>query len=270
MATNYTFAEAVKILNEGTNLEAIVDIGRRFPLLSFKVSKLVSVCGDDFADLMSYMPAHLTANKVNSAMKAGISSDDNETDDDEPSDASDAKSAKKNGVETGSSENDDEMPDYKSMTGKVLWEILGKAGARKTAKSTKRADLVVACEELWKKQHGEDAGSDEDDDAEIGDSDSDDKYAGKSAMELYKECKKRSLKVAPKKPAKFYSDALLADDAEQEKAANDSDDDWGDDDDAAAEDSKPSKKAEKKSAKAAKKQAKSTDDSDDDGDDWDI
>ena len=51
---------------------------------------------------------------------------------------------------------------------------------------------------------GDDEGNAEDnDDAESGD-----EYEGKSAMELYKLCKKRGIEVASKKPAKFYAEAL--------------------------------------------------------------
>jgi hypothetical protein len=48
-------------------------------------------------------------------------------------------------------------------------------------------------------------------------------------MELFKECKARKIKAAPKKPAKFYIDLLIRDDAtkaEATKAESDDDDDW--------------------------------------------
>lgn len=64
--------------------------------------------------------------------------------------------------------------------------------------------------------------------------DSDDSpYAGKNAMDLFKECKTRKIKAAPKKPAKYYIELLEKDDAakasEPEPVADDSsddDDDW--------------------------------------------
>ena len=53
-------------------------------------------------------------------------------------------------------------------------------------------------------------------------SEGDGKYAGKNAVELFKECKKRGIKAEPKKPAKYYIELLEgADDAE-----DDGDDDW--------------------------------------------
>lgn len=54
---------------------------------------------------------------------------------------------------------------------------------------------------------------------------SDSKYAGKAAPELFKECKKRGIKAAPKKPAKFYIDLLEKDDAKGGES-EDEDDDW--------------------------------------------
>ena len=51
------------------------------------------------------------------------------------------------------------------------------------------------------------------------------KYAGKAAPELFKECKKRGIKAAPKKPAKYYIDLLEKDDAKGGES-EDEDDDW--------------------------------------------
>lgn len=87
----------------------------------------------------------------------------------------------------------------------------------------------------------------EDEDDE--ESDEDDPYAGQTAAALFKECKKRGIKVAPKKDAKFYADKLKADDVKS-------------DDDEDEEEEKPAKKA------PAKKAAKKTEDDEDD--DWDI
>ena len=46
-----------------------------------------------------------------------------------------------------------------------------------------------------------------------------------NAMQLFKECKKRGIKAAPKKPAKFYVELLEADDAKADDVDDDSDDD---------------------------------------------
>ena len=57
----------------------------------------------------------------------------------------------------------------------------------------------------------------------------DGKYAGKNAMELFKECKKRGIKAAPKKPVKYYIELLENDDAADENNTADSNDDDDDD-----------------------------------------
>lgn len=65
--------------------------------------------------------------------------------------------------------------------------------------------------------------------AEADEEQNDGKYAGKNAMELFKECKKRGVKAAPKKPVKYYIELLEKDDAavEADNAdSNDDDDDW--------------------------------------------
>lgn len=57
----------------------------------------------------------------------------------------------------------------------------------------------------------------------------DGKYAGKNAMELFKECKKRGIKAQPKKPVKYYIELLEEDDdvvASESKDDADDDDDW--------------------------------------------
>lgn len=67
--------------------------------------------------------------------------------------------------------------------------------------------------------------------------DVDDKYSGKSAMDLYKECKKRKIKVEAKQTAKYYADILREDDENNEEETvkekpkkkpveDDDDDDW--------------------------------------------
>ena len=271
MAKNYTFNEAVKIIAAGTDMEAITDIGRRYPVLATKIAVVAAKAGEDFIDLMSYMPDYLTANKVNSAIKAGIteSGSDEDTDEAETTadDANDAAEATAQWDE--------------SMSAKQLWDILGKAGKRKLAKSTKKADLVEACKQAFgaatEAEASDTEAEAEDTEAKDDVADADvNPYDGKSAMELFKECKARKIKAVPKKPAKFYADLLTNDDAAKAKAeakateTKSDDDDWGDDDEAEttkAEDKKASK-ATVKGNKA--KTAKKAEDESEDDDDWDI
>lgn len=55
-------------------------------------------------------------------------------------------------------------------------------------------------------------------------------YADKTAVELFKECKKRGLRAAPKKGQQYYIDILEKDDAAKAEDA-DTEDDYEDDDD---------------------------------------
>lgn len=259
MAKNYTFNEAVKIIAKGTDLEAITDIGRRYPVLATKVAVVAAKAGEEFVDLMGYMPDYLTANKVNTAIKAGITesgSDDEDAEDTE---------AEATTEDAGEDAAEATVQWDESMSAKKLWDILGKAGKRKLAKSTKKADLVEACKQAFgaaTEAEAEDAKA-EDDATE------NNPYEGKSAMELFKECKARKIKAAPKKHAKFYADLLIKDDTAKAKtteAESEEDDDWGD------EETEASKKEAKTAAKGGKAKAakKAEAESDDDDDDWDI
>lgn len=257
MAKNYTFNEVVKIIANGTDLEAITDIGRRYPVLAHKIAVVTAKAGEEFVDLMGYMPDYLTANKVNTAIKAGITksgSDENAEDTEAEATTEDA----------GEDATEATAQWDESMSAKQLWDILGKAGKRKLAKSTKKADLVEACKQAFGAATEAEA---EDDATEAN------PYEGKSAMELFKECKARKIKAAPKKPAKFYADLLIKDDAakaEATEAESEEDDDWGDEEAEAPkkEDKKAAPKASAKGGKA--KAAKKAEAESEDDEDWDI
>lgn len=255
MAKNYTFNEAVKIIANGTDLEAITDIGRRYPVLAHKIAVVAAKACEEFVDLMGYMPDYLTANKVNTAIKAGITESGSE--DDEDAEAEATEDAGEDATEATAQWDE-------SMSAKQLWDILGKAGKRKLAKSTKKADLIEACKQAF--------GAATEAEAEAEDTEAN-PYEGKSAMELFKECKARKIKAAPKKPAKFYADLLLKDDAAKAEATEaESDDDWGDEEAEAPK--KEDKKTASKAAATAKggkaKAAKKAEAESEDDEDWDI
>lgn len=255
MAKNYTFSEAVNIIAEGKDLESIADIGRRYPVLATKVAVVAAKAGEAFTDLMSFMPDYLTANKVNAAIKNSITGS-GATEDEDADDEN--ETVEDEGEDTETTVQWDE-----SMSAKQLWDLLGKAGKRKAAKSTKKADLIEACKKVFG-DAGKNVEDTEEDDAE---DEATNPYEGKSAMELFKECKARKIKAAPKKPAKFYVDLLLKDDEAKAAAAEDEeDDDWGDEEEAEAP-----KKEEKKASKGGKnKTEKKAEAESDDDDDWDI
>lgn len=205
MATNYTFAQAIKIMHDGTNTEAIIEITRRFPQMALLANTILTKAGEDFVKLATAFPEWMTANKMNGLLKKATDGTTDEGEEDT------TEEVNENNTET------EEKP----------------ASRRGKAK---------------KEEVEEEEAEDE----------SDDPYAGKSAMDLFKECKKRKIKAEPKKPAKFYAELLKKDDAAKAKTESAEDDDWGDNDEEAEE--KPAKKG---SGKKAPKQES-------DDEDWDI
>ena len=255
MAKNYTIKEAVEIIAKGTDLEAITDIGRRYPVLAHKIAVVAAKAGEEFVDLMGYMPDYLTANKVNTAIKAGIT----ESDSDEDAEDTEAEATTEDASEDATEVNDD----YDSMNANEIWKLMCERGLDKTVKSKKKGDRIAALREYDKN-----GGNTDSEDVK-----SENAYEGKSAMELFKECKARKIKVAPKKPAKFYADLLIKDDAakaEATEAESEEDDDWGDEEAEAPkkEDKKAASKASAKDGKA--KTAKKVEVESEDDEDWDI
>lgn len=267
MATNYTIEEAVKIIAEGKNTEAIQEIGKRFPILAVKIAVLTAKAKDEIVDFIGYMPEYLTANKVNSEIKKSLTASEDDEAEDETPDEKPVKPTKEKASKKAAKEDDEEVEDagddYASMTGKELWAILGEKGLRADCKEkcgTKKAEILEYIE-----KYGLD-GSTEADDEDVDDDENDNPYEGKSAMELFKECKKRGIKAAPKKPAKFYVDLLQKAD-DEEADANDEDDDW--EEEVEEETTKKPAKSTKK-AKPAKTKKEVVEEDDEDDDDWDI
>ena len=203
MARNYHIGEAVEIIAEGTDVEAIQDLGRRYPLLVAKVAKATSGSNvKEVAELFSYIPEYVSANKVNKLIRENA------------------------GLIEGKA-SDDDVEEEKPVK---------KAPAKKAPakKATKSADP----------------------------------YAGKDAIELFKECKKRGIKAAAKKTAKFYANLLKKADEEAAAEAEEEDvDDWDEEEEEAPA---PKKKAPAKKAAKKPEPEEDEDDEDDDDDDWDI
>lgn len=269
MATNFTLAEAAKIVREGKDYEAIQEIGKRFPFLFASLIKMMTKAEKEFSEFVECIPDYLTANKMNGYIKAKVLSDEsdedaseekNETAKPEKQEKKKAeKKPKKQEVEEEDSEDEEETEsDYDSMTTSKLWDLVkSRPEAKKHIKgNAKKAELI----EALKKADAE-GGSDaeEDDDAE---SEETTGYSDMSALELFKECKRRGIKATPKKKEKYYIELLEKDDASKAESDDDDDDDWDDDEEPEV---KPSKK-EKKSKPAPKAEPED----DDDDDDWDI
>lgn len=70
MAKNYTPKELFNVIVDGTDIEALTDIGRRYPLLTVKLAKLAPVAGD-VAEILSALPDYLSARKLEKTIRGG-------------------------------------------------------------------------------------------------------------------------------------------------------------------------------------------------------
>lgn len=282
MAKNYTLTEAIITTHENGDMEALADLGRRYPLLMAKVQRLVAKAGEEAVDLAQYFPEYLSANKVNKAIKDGApesDAEDEDSDDDvdetpkKKAPAAGGKPAKGKKADDDSDDEDGEESKYASMSSRDLWNLLGKLNARKACEK-EFGDLKKGSMVKYLEKYGEGGApaDDDEDDAE----EENEGYEGKSAVELYKLCKSRKIKAEPKKPAKYYIDLLKKADAAAEEAEDEGDDEeeW-DDDEEEAPAPKKSGKGDKKAAAKTEKPAKGgkgkkAAEDDDDDDEWEI
>ena len=242
MAKNWTLKEAVAVIAAGTDKEAICELAKRFPLTSMAIAKMGTNVGIEA--LFGGMPEHMTMLKMERSLKDGVSE---AVEDEDEEDAADTEEA------AAVSEAEE---DFNAMTTKQLYELCIKRGL-KVSKYGKPKSYYVeqltaaagnADEEEEEPEKGEDPG-----------------YEDMSAVELFKLCKKRGLKVEPKKSAKAYI-ALLKKADEEADAAEEDEDDWGDEE----EEEKPAKKSAKAAAKKEEKKAAKKPVDEDEDDDWDI
>lgn len=69
MAKNYSAKEAIQIIAEGKDIALLNEVGKRFPLLSIEVAKIVATAGDPFVRFSAGLPDNLSAGKVNKYLK---------------------------------------------------------------------------------------------------------------------------------------------------------------------------------------------------------
>lgn len=244
---NWTIKDAVAVIQNGKDTEAIKEIAKHFPVFFMAVAK------NDLGAVAAMMTDKMTVRRL----QAEATEADEDNDEAEEVEAAD------------DADTSDGGEDLESMSTKQLIALCGKRGIKVPKYGKNKAFYIAALQDGGEEAEAEDDG---DDDAE------DDPYAGKNAIQLYSLCKKRGLKVKPKQKAAVYLEALKkADAAASEDADDNQDDDWGDDDDE-AEEKKPAKKSAKKAPakksapkKAAKKAEPEEDEDDgDDDDDWEI
>lgn len=242
MAKNWSAYEAAKEIY-GNNKENIAEIGSRFPLFA----RTVALADSEYLlDILKALPAKVTARVVETGLK------DMETEEPEldvPQEEEAPKKDKAKEQEDEWSDDEEEEITYESMTAKDLYALCCKRGISSLCKSRKKDELIKLLEKLDNgeiepsKRKGkakeekkttskkdvkkEEPVEEEDDDWGEDDEEETDPYVGKSAMELFKMCKERGLKVKPKQKPDVYADMLKADDAKgEEDTEEEDDDDW--------------------------------------------
>lgn len=282
MAKNYSLAEAVQVLLENEDTAAIADIGRRYPLLAVKITRVAVKAGEEFGDLMQFMPENLSANKINGTIKKALEDAGEEEYDDEDADVEDeteeeeeAPKAKKAGKApakaTGKKDTSDASgdTDYDSWNNAKMYKLLGELGLRKDCKE-KYGDLSHDAMLKYLKKYVPDGkpveAADDEEDVEVAEEQD---YTGMKAIDLYKLCKERKIKAEQKKPAKYYIELLKKADAEAAEAEeSDDDEEW--DEEEEDETPAPKKSAKKADAKPAAKGSKKPAKEADDEEDWEI
>jgi hypothetical protein len=217
---NYTLKEAVEIIAEGKDSEAIADLGKRFPILSIKIARLAAKAEKEIVDLMQYMPEYLTIKKVNNAVK---------TANDSKAEAEDVKEAENKPVEEETAKEVEEPEENENKS----------VEPKKRGRKPKAKVKAVPAEEPEAEAEDEEPTEAEE---------TANNYEGKKAIDLFKLCKSRGLKVTTKKSAKYYIDVLKKDDeakaeAEAKKVEEAEDDDDWDIEDEPEEVKKPNKSA---------------------------
>ena len=201
MARTFTFGELVEIVAKGTDLEAIQDIGRRYPVLLNKVTKVAALAGNDFAELMGFVPPYITANKVNTLIKKSMTGETDSADEEVEEVEAEEVEAEETEVE--------EVEEVKPAT-KAKREPKAKAEPKVKAEPKAKPGTVIESNDV------------------IG---GDGLYVGMSAVELFKLAKGRGIKVQPKQPATYYVALLEKDDKKKKPVepvveTEDDSDDW--------------------------------------------
>lgn len=240
---NWTINEAVKVIKAGTDTEAIKEIAKHFPMFFAAVVK------DDISALAAMMNDKFTVRRLQLDGVAVNEDADTTSDDVEES--------------AGNDDTEGTTVALSEMSTKQLMALCDKRGIKVPHYGKNKQFYLDALEA--------DANGAEDTEGEEEVEEAGDEYDSKSAMELFKMCKERGIKVAPKKKADVYAEALRKADAEAAEAEEDeAEDDWGDEEEEAPK--KKAAKSEGKSAKkgATKKASKKEEAEEADDDDWDI
>ena len=187
MATNWTLSQALAKITEGTDKAAIQDIGRRFPLTAVALAEIGQNAGA--VKIISAVPSHITARKIESVLKDGVEQDpDVDTEDTEDEEETPKKenkkpakkAAKANAEEDADDEEDDPVALYKKCK---------KAGIKVAPKKSAK---------YYKDQLAKAAAAEEDaDDEDWDDEEEDEKPASKKKPVKKAPAKKTAKKAEP-------------------------------------------------------------------------
>lgn len=257
MAQNWNVKQAYAAIKNGEK-DSMIDIGRRFPLA---MAALIRVGESDaIENLFNTFPDHLTMRKIENSLREGVKVDDSDNDVEEEEVA----------TETEEAEETTEI-DYKKMSGRQVYELLRDKGLYKDCVAKMGGGNKKQMLEYIEK-YGLDGGSEETEEETeeaAGSGEETSEYEGMSAMELFKECKKRGIKIKPRQKAAVYVEALKKDDAAKADPESEEEESWEEEE---QEEKKPAKKPVAKPKATIKKAAPKKEDQEeeDDDDDWNI
>lgn len=253
MAQNWNVKQAYAAIKNGEK-DSMIDIGRRFPLAMAALIKVGE--SDAIENLFSTFPDHLTMRKIENALREGVKVDDSDNEVEEEAVTS----------ETEETEETGEI-DYKKMSGRQVYELLRDKGLYKDCVAKMGGGNKKQMLEYIEK-YGLDGGSEETEEeteeaSESGKEASE--YDGMSAMDLFKECKKRGIKIKPRQKAAVYIEALKKDD----QKSGSEEEEW-EEEEPAKEEKKTTPKKPSAKPKATVKKTDPKEEEDDDDDDWNI
>lgn len=170
MATNWSGSEAIRIIIEGTDKEAIYDITKRFPLISLAAAK------NDILTIASAIPENVSMRKLESMLKGEVKEADEDQDDEEveekpakkekkeKAEKPGKKAAKVEEPEEDEDDEEDEELDYSEMSAKELYQLC-KSRKIKVEQKQKPAVYIKALEKADKAaaKAAEDEEDDDDD-----------------------------------------------------------------------------------------------------------
>lgn len=243
MAKNWTISEVTgELTKENKNKENLMDIGKRFPLLTVVLTAALAGNEKALVQFLDALPGDVTANKVNARLKDGAEeAEDNEDVGSEEVEEKQEKTAKENKKKESK---DSGVKDYESMGAYPLYKLCKERGLDVKSKQPKNVYI-----EALKAADGAGSESEAEDDWDEGSEGQN--YEDMKPKDLFDECKARGLKVEAKKSADYYIKKLKEDDAKSE-AEGEGEDDW--DEEEAPKENKSKGKKDKK----------------DDEDEWDI